>query len=266
MTKQNGSILDELALFPWWVGVILAVIVYLSLKYWIPTIKFQNTFYAGTAKAAPGLAPFLAGIMLAPAAVSAFFSWRKGPLPERQKGTGGIRSIAWREFEGLVSEAYKRLGYSVTETGAGAADGGVDLILRKNDEELFVLLRHWKLEEIGVTAVRELYGVVAAEGASGGVVLCSGAFTQEALDFAGGKPMELIEGTTLARMVEEVKKNPILINVNSILPGAQRRVNLCPLCGGEMVPRTAGNGANAGKKFWGCSAFPECRGTKPFDA
>jgi restriction system protein len=98
MAKRNGSILDDLALLPWWVNVVIAVIVYLSLKYWIPTIKFENTFYAGTAKAAYVLAPFLAGIILAPAAVSAFDSWRKGQLLEKQKGVGSIKSISWRKF------------------------------------------------------------------------------------------------------------------------------------------------------------------------
>jgi restriction system protein len=35
----------------------------------------------------------------------------------------------------------------------------------------------------------------------------------------------------------------------------------CPLCGGKMCRRTAGKGPNAGKGFWGCSRYPECRGT-----
>lgn len=35
----------------------------------------------------------------------------------------------------------------------------------------------------------------------------------------------------------------------------------CPLCGEAMRKRTAGKGPNAGKPFWGCSAYPDCRGT-----
>lgn len=34
----------------------------------------------------------------------------------------------------------------------------------------------------------------------------------------------------------------------------------CPLCGKKMLKRTAGKGPNAGKVFWGCSAYPDCRG------
>lgn len=34
---------------------------------------------------------------------------------------------------------------------------------------------------------------------------------------------------------------------------------LCPRCGAKMVSRTAKKGENAGKEFFGCSAFPKCR-------
>jgi restriction system protein len=36
----------------------------------------------------------------------------------------------------------------------------------------------------------------------------------------------------------------------------------CPNCGKPMALRTARKGANAGVQFWGCSAYPECRGTR----
>jgi len=36
---------------------------------------------------------------------------------------------------------------------------------------------------------------------------------------------------------------------------------LCPLCGGNLVPRVAKRGASAGKKFLGCSNYPKCRFT-----
>lgn len=36
----------------------------------------------------------------------------------------------------------------------------------------------------------------------------------------------------------------------------------CPECGKPMVRREARQGERAGKAFWGCSGFPECRGTR----
>lgn len=35
----------------------------------------------------------------------------------------------------------------------------------------------------------------------------------------------------------------------------------CPQCGGAMALRTAKSGKNAGSQFWGCTAYPECKGT-----
>jgi four helix bundle suffix protein len=36
----------------------------------------------------------------------------------------------------------------------------------------------------------------------------------------------------------------------------------CPSCGKPMRRRTAGKGPRAGKDFWGCTAYPDCRGTR----
>lgn len=38
----------------------------------------------------------------------------------------------------------------------------------------------------------------------------------------------------------------------------------CPRCHRRMIVRTAGRGANAGNRFYGCSSYPRCRGTRPY--
>ncbi len=37
-------------------------------------------------------------------------------------------------------------------------------------------------------------------------------------------------------------------------------VPTCPKCDKPMVLRTAHSGQNAGNSFWGCSAYPDCKG------
>ncbi|MFC1601412.1 four helix bundle protein [Candidatus Sumerlaeota bacterium] len=37
---------------------------------------------------------------------------------------------------------------------------------------------------------------------------------------------------------------------------------VCPDCGKPMSRRTARSGPRAGQAFWGCSGFPDCRGTR----
>ena len=39
----------------------------------------------------------------------------------------------------------------------------------------------------------------------------------------------------------------------------------CPQCGKAMALRTARSGKHAGSQFWGCTAYPDCRGTAPLD-
>jgi restriction system protein len=259
VARRSKSILNDLAMLPWWINAILAIVVYLSCKYWIPTITIQNPLFKRIPMAAPSLAPLFAGLLVFVAAISAFNAWRKGQLLERQDGIGSLRKINWRQFEELVGEAFRRKGYTVTENGGGGADGGIDLILRKAGEKLLVQCKHWKMEKVGVKVVRELYGVVAAQGASGGVVVSSASFTQEARDFAKGKPLELLDGSELLRLIGEVQKAPTPL-------GSIANESACPLCGSKMVLRTAKKGPRTGEKFWGCSAFPKCRGTKPFSA
>jgi len=45
------------------------------------------------------------------------------------------------------------------------------------------------------------------------------------------------------------------------VPPSQSRVS-CPRCGSPMVRRTARRGRNAGNQFWGCSRYPQCKGTR----
>lgn len=40
---------------------------------------------------------------------------------------------------------------------------------------------------------------------------------------------------------------------------------VCPRCGKAMRRRTARQGPGAGKEFWGCSGYPDCRETRPVD-
>ncbi len=107
-----------------------------------------------------------------------------------------IRSLSWAEFEKLIEEALRRQGYAVTPTKSGP-DGGVDLVLRKGDERFLVQCKQWKAYKVSVQVVRELYGVMAAEGVAGGFVVTSGAFTAEARKFSQGLNIQLIDGRSL---------------------------------------------------------------------
>ena len=57
-----------------------------------------------------------------------------------------------------------------------------------------------------------------------------------------------------AQPIPEFPKSPVPEPVTETGPDRK-----CPRCGAALVLRTAKKGDNAGKQFYGCSAFPKCR-------
>lgn len=53
---------------------------------------------------------------------------------------------------------------------------------------------------------------------------------------------------------------PVVRNQQVVPPVKTATVPTCPKCGSPMTRRTAKKGQNQGNEFWGCSAYPKCRG------
>lgn len=208
-------------------------------------------------------------LLLAGAAASAIGRHkRKGLIADVQDESTGaaLRAITWRDFELLVGEAFRMRGYTVEETGGGGADGGIDLRLKRGGETSLVQCKQWRAYKVPVNVVRELYGVMAAQGAAAGFVVTSGVFTAEASSFAQGRNIELIDGVALKKMIDAVRPAATRREAApSVIPKAADASPACPRCGGTMVHRVARQGANAGGAFWGCSGYPKCRGVRAVD-
>jgi restriction system protein len=131
----------------------------------------------------------------------------------------GIAQMSWREFEVLVGEHFRQLGFSVTVTGGGGPDGGVDVLLRKGSDRYLVQCKHWRARRVGVEAVRELYGVMAAQRMAGGFVVTSGDFTEEARAFASGREVQLINGQALQQAVRAQSAATSPLNPQATLGG-----------------------------------------------
>lgn len=184
-----------------------------------------------------------------------------------------IRKTTWKEFERRVADVYRHQGFDVDEVGGGGADGGVDLRIRRAGEKALVQCKRWNLYKVGVKPVRELFGVMKAEGADRAILISSGVYTEEARRFAEGKPIDLVDGVRLTRMLREIQESATeergsgnLVGLHGLpasLPTTPTSVApKCPQCGMSMVERLARHGSNAGSRFWGCPGFPNCRGTR----
>lgn len=178
-------------------------------------------------------------------------------------GAGVVSGLTWREFELLVGEGFGLQGYQVTQLGGAGPDGGVDLRLRRDKETFLVQCKQWRAQRVGVEIVRELYGVMAAEGAAGGFVVTSGRFTSEAEAFAAGRNIRLLDGDRLERLLQQARASAgVKVPHTDTADPSSAAAPACPKCNSVMVLRTARKGANAGSEFWGCSRFPVCRGTR----
>ncbi len=277
MARRRQNLFEDLieitSKLPWWVGVVLAIVAYA----WLHGVAVSEV----TAVVQPGrmgdfvgqtLFKTLASVgqyllpvaFLIGSAMSAYGRYKRRALHEQVAASpdrGALNNMSWQQFEALVGEAFRRKGYAVTETGGGGADGGIDLALKKEGETFLVQCKQWKATKVGVTTVRELYGVMAANGVTGGFVVTSGVFTDEARAFAIGQNIELMDGNALHALIRGVtvpsKPAPVLQAVATASEPA------CPVCQSAMVKRTAKRGANLGNAFWGCSHYPGCKGTRP---
>jgi restriction system protein len=246
--RRNEGLLDVLAGLPWPAGVAFGVIGF-------------SILYGAMLKPFAWMA-LLIGLLTA--AMSALRALQRARLLDQQTGLASLRAMSWRQFEQLVGEAYRRLGYSIEETGQGGADGGIDLLLRKGGVTTLVQCKQWRNQKIGVAVVREMYGLMVHHDAYAVKIVCTGVFSSECEAFVRDKPMELVDGSALLRLIEQLKSGPAAARSEpSILKAAAPESvatlqPTAPRCSSVVAERT--NRAT-GQRFWGCEKFPACRGT-----
>lgn len=281
--RGNGGLLDlvmELATrLPWWVSLGVGIASYLVLNRYAEQdiAQYQSTkdlgavviggLYRQFAAIGQYLLPLLFGIG---ALASVLGQKRRTALVSKVGASDSRESLnemSWGDFEGIVQEYFRLRGWTVSRIGGDGPDGGVDLELRRGEETCLVQCKQWRTRKVGVKVIRELYGVMTAGRASSGIVVTSGEFTNEAIDFASDVNVTLIDGPELFEMIKSVRSaaprglSSEVAEVGSSKTGASG----CPVCGRPMRLRTARRGPHKGQSFYGCSAFPSCRGTIGLD-
>ena len=239
--------ISGLSAFPWWVNLGLGLSVYFGLPIAVHLIAAIPPQIASTLE------------MLKWGGVLFLFPTFNGFIQRsqhkrfllRNRTWERISTLDWREFEALIDTYYSNRGFRTKRDVADGADGGVDVrILDKRGRSYLVQCKHWKVYKVGVKIVRELFGVVTAENAKGGIVVTSGTFTPEARKFAKKVSIELIDGDRLIKMLSEVNTR------------SEPSLEICPKCKSNLVLRQAKRGKHAGEMFYGCSSFPKCRYTR----
>lgn len=270
--RRRESGLDIVASFPWPVGLAVGLVAFLLIRFGLPAYLLQSDspVSQGIGKALSGntLAPLAWLIMAAcwtAAGVSFLRARRRKQLLETRSDLDSLAALSWREFEMLVGEAYRRQGYMVEETGLGGADGGVDLILRRGGTKELVQCKQWRSRQVNAPRVREMWGLVDHFDADAVKIVCIGEFTRDAMQFADGKRIELVNGARLLALVQAVqsvpREVPAIAQPDTPSP-TFASAPTCPTCDASMLRRQ-----NRGTRqaFWGCSKYPACKGTRPME-
>lgn len=269
MGRGRKGLLDNLASLPWPVGLVAGAFVFLLFRHLIPAWLYAQDGPLTQAFAQTNPFTSLAWIFFALCTMASLVSFlraqRNRQLLDTRTGLESIAALGWRDFERLVGEAFRRHGYVVEETGLGGADGGIDLILRRNGKRTLVQCKQWRQQKVPVNVVREMYGLLAHHGADEVRIATIGGFTPDAAKFAEGKPIALIDGAALLGMIRGVQVGDVPFRhqpvgtVSNEVEVTTSSVPECPRCGAEMVKR---KNRQSGSVFWGCSVYPMCRGVR----
>lgn len=270
------GVVELSSLFPWWVGVVGALVAYfvfavIAGQPSVPTAgapqQISSAIFGSVIRTVATVAQYLVPFLLLIGAIISYVRQRKGAsLVGATTGASAaqrISGMSWREFELLIAEAFRRKGFTVRDQGGQGPDGGIDLVLLKGKERFLVQCKQWRALKVGVTVVRELFGVISAEGATGGFVVTSGSFTEDAREFVKGRNIKLIDGSALRQLLEQVQDSGETTPSDNKGDAKPLAVPACPKCGSNMIVREARKGPSAGNKFLGCSRFPGCKGTLP---
>lgn len=170
--------------------------------------------------------------------------------------------IEWRRFEAVVELLFQQAGFE-TKSQSHGADGGVDVWLYARHEPgkpaSLVQCKHWQGKRVGVDKVRELRGVMAAQGVSNGQFATTSTFTPDAAAFARENGIELLDASALMRLIALRTPAQQAALLALALEGEYWRPT-CVNCGTKLVERAPRNG---GAAFWGCLSYPKCKTTMP---
>jgi restriction system protein len=190
-------------------------------------------------------------------AAAAALAWKRAAQSRAAYAKTGltreaVRALSPTQFEKWCAARIRERGYRVTEVG-GQGDHGIDLIAEREGERLVVQCKRWLgVRLVGEPQVRDLFGAMHHERATGAMVITTGVFSDPAIAWSAGKAIQLLD---VDHMLADTPLDAI--RPTAVAESSSRS---CPRCGSALVRRA---NRRTQEPFLACSGFPRCRYTQP---
>ena len=206
-----------------------------------------------------------------------------------------LRALDPQRFEDEVAAMFRRLGYEVEQTPY-SGDFGRDAIMHKDGDTFLLECKRYKEgSSSGRPELQKFHSAMITDDAKSAFFVTTGGFARSALEFAKKASIEPVDGEALVEMMfrskpatnrddvyrslcleceaevshrartpeavlctngHEVAPTIIIDDVMGLSPGSAPR---CPKCAIPMKLLKKN-----GKRFWGCSRYPECSAYRPY--
>jgi len=128
-------------------------------------------------------------------AVAARRQWHLPSAARVSETRDALARMPWSAFGDLLEQSFRRDGYTVSKSKAGA----VDFELNRNGRRMLVCARRWKSARTGLEAVQALQAERDAADQPDGLYIGLGALTDTALPFAKEHGIAVWDAGELAR-------------------------------------------------------------------
>jgi len=184
LKMNQNSIFAILLRSSWWLSAGIAAALFAATRLVLPEEYGPYAFFASL--------PFMV--------IAAYTAWQQLRAPSEARVARAMeaaRAMSWAELAGLVSEAFRRDGY----TESPISGIGADFELAKSGRVTLVACKRWKVARTGIEPLRELEAAKRSREAHECVYIATGEFTDTALAFAKEKNFRLVSGADLVRLL-----------------------------------------------------------------
>jgi len=206
---------------------------------------------------------FYSGIIFLIYAVALIFQSvkkKRGTFVDERKSLSDLKELSWRDFREYVMVLFEKMGYSVVDN-RGLNDESTDLKLKRDGRLSIVRCKKYYVRKVPLSMVLEFYNAMRREPAlEKGYFITTGFFSLEAKKYVSDKQLELIDGIKFVDFMRIADSIDAAEEKSAIQNSPKMPGYMCPMCGAQMVLRTIESNPHTVTHFWGCSAYPACKG------